>query len=100
VGKIEQFGIGLTQDVADPLIGVAVDSMLFSHATTVGLRWSIFASRRQPSLTSVATPWIFSQDLGFFIRPWDVGFFHEDLGFFLSFLRSPWVFLFFFSNFR
>ena len=31
---------------------------------------------------SVDTPWIFSQDLGFLIRPWDMGFFHEDLGFF------------------
>ena len=32
-----------------------------------------------------------------FIRPWDMGFFHEDFGFFLSFFKSPWVFPGFFT---
>jgi len=26
-------------------------------------------------------------------RPWVLGFFHEDLGFFIGFLKSSWVFL-------
>ena len=33
-----------------------------------------------------------------FTRPWDMGFFHENLGFFLGFLKSPWVFWVLFSN--
>src|SRR6218665_3564277 len=47
--------------------------------------------------TSVATPWVFSQDLDFFDPTLGSGFFRENLGFFLGFFKSPWVFLVFFK---
>ena len=41
----------------------------------------------------VATPWVFSQDLGFFDPILGSGFYHEDLGFFLGIFKSAWVVL-------
>jgi len=38
--------------------------------------------------SSVATPWNFSQDLGFSIRHWDNEVFLEDLGVFWGFSKS------------
>ena len=47
--------------------------------------------------TSVATAWVFSQDLGFFEAILGSWFFSEGLGFFLGFSKGPWVFLGFFK---
>jgi len=41
---------------------------------------------------SVATPWVFSQDLGFFDPTLGYGFFHEGLGFFLGFFKDLGIF--------
>src|SRR6218665_1685418 len=52
----------------------------------------------KPNLTSVATAWVFSQDLGFFEAILGSWVFSEGLGFFLGFSKGPWVFLGFFLN--
>src|SRR6218665_1506790 len=48
-------------------------------------------------MCSVATAWVFSQDLGFFEAILGSCFFSEGLGFFLGFSKGPWVFLGFFK---
>ena len=48
--------------------------------------------------TSVATAWVFSQDLGFSEAILGSWVFYEGLGFFLGFSKGPWVFLGFFEN--
>src|SRR6218665_842094 len=47
-------------------------------------------------INSVATPWVFSQDLGFFDRILGSWVFSDCLGFFLGFFQIAWVCLGFF----
>src|SRR6218665_1802555 len=42
---------------------------------------------------NVATPWVFSKDLGFFDQTLGSGFFHEYLGILSRAFKSPWGFL-------
>ena len=41
----------------------------------------------QAVVASVAIPWVFSQDLGFFYPTMGCGVFHEDFGFFCGFVK-------------
>ena len=45
-------------------------------------------------ISSVATPWVFSQDLGVLIRPWDMGLSHENLEIFTGILKYDWTIFF------
>src|SRR6218665_3833345 len=53
---------------------------------------SNWETNHHSSSGSVATPWDFSLDLGFFDSILGSWFFSEGLGFFLGCLKRPWVF--------